>query len=67
MTYLCLLYTNVYSIVPTHKKDFTVLYEWTQLEFDYPTPYERQLDIQNGNFLPTKIGPIDTDVYYSSK
>lgn len=46
---------------------FRPVYEWSQLEFDYPSEQARQQDISSGNFIPGVAAPIDVDVYYSSK
>ncbi|XP_050511654.1 major royal jelly protein 3-like isoform X2 [Diabrotica virgifera virgifera] len=47
------------------KQEFTTVYKWKQLEFDYPSALEREQAIQNGNFDPAKLVPIDVDVYYA--
>lgn len=41
------------------------LFEWTQLEFEYDSPLERQRDIEDGFFVPGVPAIIDVDVYYS--
>ncbi|CAG9832583.1 unnamed protein product [Diabrotica balteata] len=47
------------------KQEFTTVYEWKHLEFDYSSVYEREREIQSGNFAPAKLVPIDVDVYYA--
>nr|ATB56353.1 yellow-d2 [Leptinotarsa decemlineata] len=55
--------SNVYSTF-LKNLDLKVLYQWSQLEFDYLSEYERKTDIDTGNFIPGQIAPIDTDVHY---
>ncbi|CAH1277858.1 unnamed protein product, partial [Diabrotica balteata] len=52
-------------VCSTQKRDFSTIFEWSQLEFDYSSSYERDKDILTGNFLPGKPAPIDVDVYYA--
>ncbi|NP_001161913.1 yellow-e3 precursor [Tribolium castaneum] len=47
------------------KPDLAIVYQWSQLEFDYPSIEDRQADIDAGNFIPGKPAPIDVDVHYS--
>ncbi|XP_050511655.1 protein yellow-like isoform X1 [Diabrotica virgifera virgifera] len=54
-------------VCSTQKRDFSTIFKWTQLEFDYPSSYERDKDILTGNFLPGKPAPIDVDVYYNTR
>ena len=49
----------------SQKPDLGLVYQWTQLEFDYPNAKARQDDIDSGNFDPTSAAPIDVDVHYS--
>lgn len=35
------------------RNPFDVIYEWRQLDFDYPTFLDRQRAILNGDFIPT--------------
>lgn len=57
------------GIQPTYseKPDLKSIFEWSQLEFDYPSESSRQADIDSGIFIPGVPAPIDVDVYYSRK
>lgn len=43
------------------------LYQWTQLEFDYPNEDARQSAIKSGEFNNGQIFPVDIDVYKNPK
>ncbi|XP_018570749.1 major royal jelly protein 3 isoform X2 [Anoplophora glabripennis] len=47
------------------KPSLDTVYQWSQLEFDYESQYDRQADIDLKIFIPGRPAPIDTDVYYS--
>ncbi|KAF5288324.1 hypothetical protein FQR65_LT12058 [Abscondita terminalis] len=42
----------------------TTVYQWGNLEFDYPSEDARQQAITSGEFVPANGAPIDVDVYY---
>ncbi|KAG5865889.1 hypothetical protein JTB14_010947 [Gonioctena quinquepunctata] len=52
---------------PGTKIDPEVIIQWSQLEFDYVSEYERRADIASGTFVPGIPAPIDVDVHYPSK
>lgn len=62
---------GICSIIPqpaqAETPNFKTIYQWSQLEFDYESLYQRQLDIDSGVFTPGVIAPIDVDVYYARK
>ncbi|KAJ8984319.1 hypothetical protein NQ317_012537, partial [Molorchus minor] len=66
---LCLILgicsTGIHHVF-TAKPNFDVVYQWNQLEYDYHSEYDRQADIDTGNFIPGKAAPIDVEVYYSN-
>lgn len=49
----------------THKRQFRnpfdVIYEWRQLDFEYPTFLDRQRAILSGDFIPTNNLPLGID------
>ncbi|KAJ8942943.1 hypothetical protein NQ314_009855 [Rhamnusium bicolor] len=53
--------------VSAAKPNLDIVHQWSQLEFDYQSDYDRQADIDMGVFIPGQPAPIDTDVYYSRK
>lgn len=46
---------------------FKKIFEWNELDFDYPSPAQRQHDIDTGVFIPGIPAPIDMDVHYGGK
>ncbi|XP_063904231.1 protein yellow-like isoform X2 [Zophobas morio] len=64
--WLCMIFgLCVIDVGISQKPDLGLVYQWTQLEFDYPNAKARQDDIDSGNFDPTSAAPIDVDVHYS--
>ncbi|XP_050511660.1 major royal jelly protein 1 isoform X5 [Diabrotica virgifera virgifera] len=66
---LCLLLTICFSQTFSHgvsslSDKFKILFQFKQLDFEYPTAAARKSDIDAGLFIPGKPAPIDTDVYY---
>lgn len=53
------------STTHTHKRQFRnpfdVIYEWRQLDFEYPSFLDRQRAILNGDFIPTNNLPLGVD------
>ncbi|KAJ8959619.1 hypothetical protein NQ318_021805, partial [Aromia moschata] len=66
--FLCILLgicsTSIHHVFTANPR-LDTLYEWSQLEFDYQSDFDRQTDIALKTFIPGKPAPIDTDVYYS--
>lgn len=48
----------------TTRPELGPVYQWYNLEFDYPSEIERQEDIRDGTFKPGVPAPIDVDVHY---
>lgn len=48
-------------------KKLDLKYSWKNLEFGFPTEAERQAAIQNNNYQPDAVIPIDIDVQYIGK
>nr|XP_023012025.1 major royal jelly protein 3-like [Leptinotarsa decemlineata] len=65
--FICLL-LGVCSIVVRSSlaanEDLKVIFQWSQVEFDYPSESIRQDDIDSGNFMPGNAVTIDVDIYY---
>ncbi|KAG5675251.1 hypothetical protein PVAND_005166 [Polypedilum vanderplanki] len=40
-----------------------VVYEWKQIDFEYPNIQERQFAISNGNFIQENVIPVGLEVY----
>ncbi|KAG5883313.1 hypothetical protein JTB14_008600 [Gonioctena quinquepunctata] len=55
--------TSAY-LSPGRTIDPEVIFQWSQLEFDYASESDRQADIDNGTFIPGTPAPIDVDVHY---
>ncbi|XP_060521668.1 major royal jelly protein 3-like isoform X2 [Cylas formicarius] len=51
---------------PAHPM-LNVIFQWKQLEFDYADVSQRQRAIESGTFAVGTFGPIDVEVYYSSR
>ncbi|ENN70589.1 hypothetical protein YQE_12764, partial [Dendroctonus ponderosae] len=68
--WICMV-LGICSIIPQPAQadtpNFKTIYQWNQLEFDYESLYQRQIDIDSGVFTPGVIAPIDVDVYYALK
>lgn len=43
------------------RNPFDIIYEWRQLDFDYPTFLDRQRAILNGDFIPINTVPLGVD------
>lgn len=43
------------------RNPFDVIFEWRQLDFEYPTFLDRQRAILNGEFIPTNSVPLGVD------
>ncbi|XP_074031981.1 major royal jelly protein 9 isoform X2 [Leptinotarsa decemlineata] len=67
--FICLLLgvcsTAVRSSLAANE-DLKVIFQWSQVEFDYPSESIRQADINSGNFMPGRPAPIDVDIHYPS-
>jgi hypothetical protein len=44
-----------------------VLYEWKDMEFDFPTPYAREVWLKTRAYIPGNSYPIDVDVWLRGK
>ncbi|XP_018320375.1 major royal jelly protein 1 isoform X2 [Agrilus planipennis] len=54
--------------IPSHTGGgISEVFQWSQLEFDYPSERDRQQDIASGIFEPGHPTPIDVDVYYGPR
>lgn len=40
-----------------------VIYQWKQIDFEYPNIQERQFAISNGNFIQENVIPVGLEVY----
>jgi hypothetical protein len=40
-----------------------VIYQWKQIDFEYPNIGERQAAITNGNFIQENVIPVGLEVY----
>lgn len=45
------------------RNPFDIVYEWRQLDFEYPTFLDRQRAILNGDFIPINVVPLGVDRY----
>ncbi|KAJ2946018.1 hypothetical protein O0L34_g4938 [Tuta absoluta] len=43
------------------KKVMGTLFRWKQIDFEYPTPQRRQLDIANGQFIQPNVIPLGVE------
>lgn len=41
-----------------------MLYQWNDMEFEFPSPGEREIAILNKDYIPGTAVPIDVDVDY---
>ncbi|KAK4874683.1 hypothetical protein RN001_014043 [Aquatica leii] len=67
--WLCLTFglCSITILPKTRAQDpLTTLYQWGNLEYDYPNESERQHAIDSGEFVPENGAPIDVDMYYSA-
>jgi hypothetical protein len=64
--WLCLVF-GLCTIDPGfgEKPELGLVYQWSQLEFDYASPSARQADIDDKTFIPGQSTPIDVDVHYA--
>jgi hypothetical protein len=64
--WLCLVF-GLCTIDPGfgEKPELGLVYQWSQLEFDYASPSARQADIDDKTFIPGQPTPIDVDVHYA--
>ncbi|XP_056633332.1 uncharacterized protein LOC130442945 [Diorhabda sublineata] len=68
--FLCLILGLCFPSSNSHfrpSNKFSIIHEFTHLEFDYPSKQDRQADIESGVFIPGKLAPIDTDAYFNPK
>lgn len=49
------------------KPQLAPVYQWNQLEFDYPSSAARQAAILEKTYEPGHPAPIDVDVHYAGK
>ncbi|XP_060523184.1 uncharacterized protein LOC132700082 [Cylas formicarius] len=54
----------VISFCATSARNLITLYEWSQVEYDYPSESARQRDIDSGNFKEGNPVPFDVDVFH---
>ncbi|XP_060523183.1 uncharacterized protein LOC132700081 [Cylas formicarius] len=58
------------SCVAVHQrpalKNLKLLYEWSQLEFDYQSDAAREADIKSGNFVKGQVQPFDVQGYFGA-
>lgn len=47
------------------KSGLNLVFQWNELDWDYPTQRDREIAIERREFIPGQLTPIDTDVYYS--
>jgi len=57
----------VLSVVNCKLKNFKILTEWRDMEFAFPSEFQKQGDTRNGHYTPGNSFPIDVDVDYSEK
>ncbi|KAF5274198.1 hypothetical protein FQA39_LY07302 [Lamprigera yunnana] len=66
--WLCIAFglCSISTIPRTKANDvLTTMYQWGNLEYDYPSEAARTNAIKSGEFIPENGAPIDIDIYYA--
>lgn len=53
--------------IETQRKGLSLVKEWKQIDYNYPSDAERQRAIKSEEFVPSNPLPIDADVFYGRK
>lgn len=49
--------------ITTCMEQLDIIYEWTQLDFQFPTPEARQQAIDSGSFIPENNMPMGLEIF----